>query len=149
MIDFKSLGVRQLGSIYEGLAEFKLRVVSDKMAVVKGKKTGEIILYREAKNQRVRATIAKGAMYLENDKRERKATGSYYTADYIGNAILLWATAVAFWIDTNIPPRSINLWQFYWIRRRKNPHWTDSAPNRNPSNSHAAGVFCHRSVRML
>jgi hypothetical protein len=28
-------------------------------------------------------TIRKGHIYLENDKRERKATGSYYTPDYI------------------------------------------------------------------
>lgn len=83
MIDYKSLGVRQLGSIYEGLLEFKLRVASEKMAVVKGKKTEEVIPYRQAKDQHVRATIAKGEPYLENDKRERKATGSYYTPDYI------------------------------------------------------------------
>src|SRR5256885_8621638 len=41
-IDYKSLGVRQLGSIYEGLLEFKLRVAPEEMAVVKGKKTEEI-----------------------------------------------------------------------------------------------------------
>ena len=29
------------------------------------------------------ATLPKGDVYLENDKRERKATGSYYTPDYI------------------------------------------------------------------
>src|SRR5690606_4521791 len=28
-------------------------------------------------------TLAPGEVYLENDKRERKATGSYYTPDYI------------------------------------------------------------------
>ncbi|MGD0337501.1 MAG: TaqI-like C-terminal specificity domain-containing protein [Bacteroidota bacterium] len=94
-IDYKSLGVRQLGSIYEGLLEFKLRVAHEKMAVVKGKKTEEVVTYREAvknelkilterrdgeKNERI---IPKGKLYLENDKRERKATGSYYTPDYI------------------------------------------------------------------
>jgi hypothetical protein len=94
-IDYKSLGVRQLGSIYEGLLEFRLRVASEKMAVVKGKKTEEIIPYREVlregrtilrvgrgKNAKER-TKPKRAVYLENDKRERKATGSYYTPDYI------------------------------------------------------------------
>ena len=28
-------------------------------------------------------TLSKGAVYLENDRRERKATGSYYTPDTI------------------------------------------------------------------
>jgi len=95
MIDYKSLGVRQLGSIYEGLLEFKLRVTSEKMAVVAGKKGDEIVPYAEAqkKGMKIRQTgkgaersesvIHKGDVYLENDKHERKASGSYYTPDYI------------------------------------------------------------------
>jgi TaqI-like C-terminal specificity domain/Eco57I restriction-modification methylase len=84
-IDYKSLGVRQLGSIYEGLLEFKVRVAKEKLAVVKGKKTDEVVPYRqaEAAKQRIKATLRKGQVYLENDRRERKATGSYYTPDYI------------------------------------------------------------------
>ncbi len=94
-IDYKSLGVRQLGSIYEGLLEFKLRVAPEKMAVIKGKKTEEIVPYAEAQKQKLSIlkqgrgkdapdrTLARGTVYLENDKRERKATGSYYTPDYI------------------------------------------------------------------
>jgi len=94
-IDYKSLGVRQLGSIYEGLLEFRLRVAAEKMAIVKGKKAEEVIPYRElaksglkiatvgrGKNA-VEKTLPEGAVYLENDKRERKATGSYYTPDHI------------------------------------------------------------------
>ncbi len=95
MIDYKSLGVRQLGSIYEGLLEFKLRVASEEMALVNGKKTEEIVPYSEAKQKKLPIlkagrgkdapdrTLPKGSVYLENDRRERKATGSYYTPDYI------------------------------------------------------------------
>jgi hypothetical protein len=36
-VDYKSLGVRQLGSIYEGLLEFHLRIAGEKLAVVKVK----------------------------------------------------------------------------------------------------------------
>ena len=36
-IDYKSLGVRQLGSIYEGLLEFRLRLASEKLGVGKEK----------------------------------------------------------------------------------------------------------------
>ncbi len=94
-IDYKSLGVRQLGSIYEGLLEFKLHIAPEKMAYVKGKKTEEIVPYAEAVRagmsivregrgkEAVEKTLAAGELYLENDRRERKATGSYYTPDYI------------------------------------------------------------------
>ncbi len=54
-IDYGFLGVRQLGSIYEGLLEY--RVVIDDAAT--------------------------GKVHLENDKGERKATGSFYTPEYI------------------------------------------------------------------
>ncbi len=99
-IDYKSLGVRQLGSIYEGLLEFRLRVAPEKMAVVKGKKTEEVVPYSEAQKEgrkiltRGRRKEAeeriypKGAIYLENDRRERKATGSYYTPDHIVKSIV-------------------------------------------------------------
>jgi hypothetical protein len=94
-IDYKSLGVRQLGSIYEGLLEFRLRVAPTEMALVKGKKTEEVVPYTEAVAKKLPIlksgrgkdaadrTLPKGSVYLENDRRERKATGSYYTPDYI------------------------------------------------------------------
>jgi TaqI-like C-terminal specificity domain/Eco57I restriction-modification methylase len=94
-IDYKSLGVRHLGSIYEGLLEFKLRIAPETMAVVEGKRTEEIVPYSEAVQQKQRILTLRqgkerkerlyeqGAVYLENDRRERKATGSYYTPDYI------------------------------------------------------------------
>ncbi|MFQ5595761.1 MAG: DNA methyltransferase, partial [Anaerolineae bacterium] len=82
-IDFKSLGVRQLGSIYEGLLEFKLRVAAEKLAVVKQKGREVYLPAAQAGKKRVYATLEPGDVYLENDRRERKATGSYYTPDYI------------------------------------------------------------------
>lgn len=94
-IDYKSLGVRQLGSIYEGLLEFHLRIAPEKMAICKGKKTEEVYPYKEAvrakrqilkdgrgQNAKER-TYRRGDLYLENTRGERKATGSYYTPDYI------------------------------------------------------------------
>jgi hypothetical protein len=85
MIDFKSLGVRQLGSIYEGLLEFKLRIAPHKLAVVKDGKRELYMKPSEAEKQgkRVIAEVRKGESYLENTRQERKATGSYYTPDYI------------------------------------------------------------------
>jgi hypothetical protein len=80
-IDFKSLGVRHLGSIYEGLLEFKLRGARERLAVTKEK--GKEVYKPAEQIKKPLATIDKGEAYLENDKRERKATGSYYTPDYI------------------------------------------------------------------
>jgi len=93
-IDYKSLGVRQLGSIYEGLLEFKVRVAEQNLCVVKEKGSyrykprSELTRAQREKLTNARATTVqkgprKGDVYLENDKRERKATGSYYTPDYI------------------------------------------------------------------
>ncbi|MBI3303667.1 MAG: hypothetical protein HYZ72_16505, partial [Deltaproteobacteria bacterium] len=88
-IDYKSLGVRQLGSIYEGLLDFKLRTADRKLAIVKEKGRELYMSFSDLdEKERERAdrqerVVKKGQVYLENDKRERKATGSYYTPDYI------------------------------------------------------------------
>lgn len=93
-IDFKSLGVRQLGSIYEGLLEFKLRIATEKKAIVKEKSRDVYAPFAElTPQQRERAesqghVVKTGQIYLENDKGERKATGSYYTPDHIVNYIV-------------------------------------------------------------
>lgn len=94
-VDYKSLGVRQLGSIYEGLLEFKVQVAAERMAVVKAKKGEAIVPARQAEKEKLKVVtrskmrgteggyLRKGTVYLTNDKQERKASGSYYTPDYI------------------------------------------------------------------
>jgi hypothetical protein len=93
-IDFKSLGVRQLGSIYEGLLEFKLRIAERKLGIVK-EKGREVYTDFNKLEAKIRDRLEhqgrvkkKGQIYLENDKHERKATGSYYTPDHIVNYIV-------------------------------------------------------------
>jgi hypothetical protein len=93
-IDYKSLGVRHLGSIYEGLLEFKVRIATEKLAVVKQKGREVYTPFtelsdrdRERADQKQRI-LKKGEVYLENDKRERKASGSYYTPDFIVKQIV-------------------------------------------------------------
>ena len=86
-IDYKSLGVRQLGSIYEGLLEFKLLIAGEKLAIVKekGREVYQPITELDEKAQeraeRAGRILKRGTEYLANDKRERKASGSYYTPD--------------------------------------------------------------------
>lgn len=88
-IDYRSLGVRQLGSIYEGLLEFKVRVAGRRLAVVveKGREVYQPFAELEEKQkeraERQRRIVGEGQVYLENDRRERKAAGAYYTPDHI------------------------------------------------------------------
>lgn len=80
-IDYKSLNVEQLGSIYEGLLEFNLRIAEEPLAVVK--KKGREVFQPKSEANNPSIIIEQGELHLENDKRERKATGSYYTPHYI------------------------------------------------------------------
>ncbi len=82
-VDYRTLGVRQLGSIYEGLLEYKVSVAAEEMVTVRkgGKETW--LPARERGKTKVIETKQPGELYLSTDKGERKATGSYYTPDYI------------------------------------------------------------------
>lgn len=88
-IDYKSLGVRQLGSIYEGLLEFRLGVAGERLVAVQEKGREVWKPARQATERQVIAAEKRGQLrkrgdlYLENDKHERRATGSYYTPDPI------------------------------------------------------------------
>ncbi|WP_255194685.1 Eco57I restriction-modification methylase domain-containing protein [Natronobeatus ordinarius] len=74
-VDYSSLDERNLGSIYEGLLEYKLDVADEPLTVDDGEYTpageGDDI------------TIEAGEVYLRTDDGERKATGSYYTPEYV------------------------------------------------------------------
>jgi len=89
-VDYKSLGVKQLGSIYEGLLEFHLRIADQELAVVKEKgKEKYVPVDNISRGQRDTGERVKpGEIYLENSKAERKATGLYYTPDYIVSYIV-------------------------------------------------------------
>ena len=84
-IDYRSLGVKQLGSIYEGLLEFHLNIADQELAVVKEKGREKYVPVNEIKRSQrdTGVRVKSGELYLENTKAERKATGSYYTPDYI------------------------------------------------------------------
>ncbi|MBW3539980.1 MAG: N-6 DNA methylase [Planctomycetes bacterium] len=86
-IDYKSLSVRHLGSIYEGLLEFKLKIAEEDLTTRTEKKREKYLPLASAqssrKRQRPEIVVSKGHVYLSNDKAERKASGSYYTPDPI------------------------------------------------------------------
>ena len=80
-VDYRDLEIRHLGSIYEGLLEYHLRVADEplRVRVEQGREIYEV-LPDDAPQP---ADIKPDEVYLITDKGERKATGSYYTPDYI------------------------------------------------------------------
>lgn len=82
-VDYRTLDVRQLGSIYEGLLEYKVAIATEEMVTVR---KGGVEVWVTAVNRgkdKVLDHRKPGDLYLATDKGERKATGSYYTPDYI------------------------------------------------------------------
>ncbi len=96
-VDYSSLDIRHLGSIYEGLLEYRMRVAETDMVATGGKKK-EWVSLEDFNSSRKRKKnfsdfdlfdrVKKDELYLSTDKGERKATGSYYTPDYIVNYIV-------------------------------------------------------------
>ncbi len=77
-VDFRSLSVREFGTIYEGLLESKLSVAQDDLAIktIKGKEQ-----YVPAVDDDD-VVVEAGAVYFHNRSGVRKATGSYFTKPF-------------------------------------------------------------------
>jgi Alw26I/Eco31I/Esp3I family type II restriction m6 adenine DNA methyltransferase len=85
-VDYNTLSERHLGSIYEGLLEFKPQIAPHDLVTVKEK--GSTKYAPASKHPGRKIAYSKGELYLVNDKGERKASGSYYTPEYIVNYIV-------------------------------------------------------------
>lgn len=81
-IDYRDLSVRHLGSLYEGMIEYKLFIASAKLYARRDKKGR--VRYLGAAKADLRPTdevIAPGKVYFAQNPQERKATGTHYTAE--------------------------------------------------------------------
>lgn len=92
-VDYATLDVQHLGSIYEGLLELQPRIAQKPM--VETIEQGKVVFKERTGNAqpaRVRGQQARevqpGEVYLVTNRGERKATGSYYTPRYIVNYIV-------------------------------------------------------------
>ena len=85
-VDYNTLSERHLGSIYEGLLEFKLRIAPHDLVTIKEKGSTKYAPANKYPDKKV--AYKKDELYLANDKGERKASGSYYTPEYIVNYIV-------------------------------------------------------------
>lgn len=89
-VDYRDLAIQNLGSIYEALLELHPRYANEPMVVVRKRDRGKIVERTiptaadpEDGFEPTDTTHARGEVYLETDKGERRATGSYYTPDHI------------------------------------------------------------------
>jgi hypothetical protein len=80
-VDFRSLSVREFGTIYEGLLESRLSVAQSNLAT---DKEGELVPARAGQAVVVRA----GEVYFHNRSGARKATGSYFTKPFAVTQLL-------------------------------------------------------------
>ena len=77
-VDFRSLGVREFGTIYEGLLESEL-ALADTNLILKKQKNSEV--YFPAR-ERETPDVTEGQVYLHNRSGARKSSGSYYTKSF-------------------------------------------------------------------
>ncbi|PSQ54646.1 restriction endonuclease [Halobacteriales archaeon SW_8_68_21] len=88
LADYADLDTRHLGSIYEGLLEHEFRIAGEEYAAV-AEDGGQI--WKPATEVSVAdavETVEAGRLYVVNDDGERKATGAYYTPNYVVSYIV-------------------------------------------------------------
>lgn len=80
-VDFRSLGVREFGTIYEGLLGSELSVAETPLAI---DKDGFYVPVAPEAD----AEVAAGELYLHDTSGRRKSTGSYYTKTFAVDHLL-------------------------------------------------------------
>ena len=91
-VDFRFLGPREFGTIYEGLLESNLSIADtdltlDKKNIYVAVKKSKVSKNKKSKKAE-KIIVKKGEVYLHNQSGARKATGSYYTKSFIVEYIL-------------------------------------------------------------
>lgn len=83
-VDFRSLGVREFGTIYEGLLESELSEAAENL-VLKSKDGDQIFVPATKKDE---PTVREGEFYLHNKSGARKASGAYFTKEFAVDHLL-------------------------------------------------------------
>jgi len=81
-VDYRDLSVRHLGSLYEGMIEYKLFIASEELYARRGK-DGRVQYLVAAENdlEPTDEVIEPGKVYFAQSPQERKATGTHYTVE--------------------------------------------------------------------
>lgn len=80
-VDFRSLGVREFGTIYEGLLESELSVAENDLS------TDENGFYIPI-HDKSKAVVLEGDIYLHNASGRRKSSGTYFTKSFAVDHLL-------------------------------------------------------------
>lgn len=80
-VDFRSLGVKEFGTIYEGLLESELSIAETDLSI-----DNQGFYYPSSNNDEV--IINKGKIYLHNSSGARKSSGSFYTKNFAVDHLL-------------------------------------------------------------
>lgn len=94
-IDYRDLSVRHLGTLYEGMLEYRLNLVTVEPVIVRESGGKRIFLAQSAAGpiKKGETILGIGKVYFADDKGERKSSGSYYTPEdvvqyIVTNAVL-------------------------------------------------------------
>lgn len=93
-INYRDLSVRHLGTLYEGLLEYRLNLVLREPVVVR-EASGKRLFLPESQAHPIKKSetvLEVGQVYFADDKGERKSSGSYYTPEdvvqyIVGNTV--------------------------------------------------------------
>ena len=106
-IDYRDLSVRHLGSLYEGMIEYKLFIADEPLIARRDK--NDQVKYLPASSTRKGPNdelINLGAVYFAQNPTERKATGTHYTSEDLVETVvtqtvlrLLESRWAIFWRD--------------------------------------------------
>lgn len=80
VVDFRSLSIRELGSIYEGALENEFSIAEQDLTLKNGK------YYPASDSDGI--AVRKGQPYIHNSSGARKSSGSYYTPEHIVDYLL-------------------------------------------------------------
>ncbi len=81
-VDFRSLGVREFGTIYEGLLESELAVAETDLVLKEQKKKGKTEFVYVPSQEGETPEVWADEVYLHNRSGARKSSGSYYTKPF-------------------------------------------------------------------
>ncbi len=81
-VDFRSLGVREFGTIYEGLLESELVAATSNLVIKQQIKKGQMEFVYVPADEGETPDVLVGEVYLHNRSGTRKSSGSYYTKPF-------------------------------------------------------------------
>lgn len=83
LVDYRDLNIRHLGSVYEGLLEHEIQIADENLILKSGEWESAEESNKDFDEVETDRKVEEGQPYLTNESGERKATGSYYTPEYI------------------------------------------------------------------